>query len=268
MYKYKIFLTVGIISFQLTNAHAQKIKTESENQENLSIIEHINTNTESSPLISPDNITVSGEEPSLTIDHNKIINNKENIENNIEKIPSSNIPDIDPNTLNPKKPLAKEIYDVSINNNYVINALTFIFKDNHLLIEKKYLIPLLNDLVNPKFYTINNKEYFYIPARFVNKINDDKLSIDVILAPEFFKAQTIELYKNKEVTASPISAMFVNYNLNANLNDVTNFAGTFSTGFMHKDNWLARSNFALDQNKNLVRGDINFIYELRFKNTN
>lgn len=294
MYKYKFFLTASIISLQFTQAYAEEISKE-----------NINTNNGVQAVEAPNNVSTeefkSNDRPipdehssnkkltsTDTLSEQKSIikedvtpSSKQNDTEQLETkasisdnntIPVSNIesssqsiPDVDPLTLNLKKTVAREIYDVTFNNNYLINALTLIFEDNHILIEKKFLIPILNELDNPVFYTINKKEYFYVPARFVTKINNDKLAIDISLSPEYFKAQSIELDKHKEVAADPISAMFVNYNLTTSFDDYKKLSGTFATGFMHKDNWLVRSNFSMDQDRKFTRGDTNFVYELASK---
>lgn len=219
MYKYKFFLTASIISLQFTHAYADEISKEKiiinngvqetetpihEKKEEFkdkspnsstptqssdtSTDELKQKNINSDEIINYENNTINEENENL--ESNTVQKNEPNITNDEkDKLKDKfiehqkSIPDVDPLTLNIKKPEAREIYDVTFNNNYLVNALTFIFKDNHLLIEKKYLISMLNELENPVFHTINKKEYFYIPAKFVTQINNEKLAIDISLSP-------------------------------------------------------------------------------------
>lgn len=282
MKKYKFFITASLISFQFTSAYAQEIKKQvseevvqtvrSDVKEELKSLEQVNLspseNTQPKTNITQidtDIKTVENTEPKNSDNQGKEQSSQEEKSNDTPSEDRSLIPDVDPLTLNPKKPVSKEIFDLQVNSNFVLNGMVLIFENNHLLMEKKYLLPILNDLENPVFHTINKKEYFYFPARFVNKINEEQLKIDVELSHEYFKPQSIDLDKHQEIKADPISALFVNYNLNANLDDYKNFAGSFSTGFMHEKNWQIRSNFSMDSDKRFTRGDTSFIYELPSK---
>lgn len=268
MNKYKFFIAVSVLPFSPVFAQEMDKNSNSSLPENTIAEEKsgIKKGVESStpPLTLPSTTSEVNNPPVEQIKKIDINHPNDVLVTNSQTNPDK-VPNIDPLSLDLKKTKYREIFDLKINNNFIVNGTVLVFEKNHLLIEKKFLISLLNELENPKFYTINKKEYFYIPAQFVNKVDLETLKIDITLSPDYFKPQSIELDSQKEIKAEPITALYVNYNLTSNFDANKDLTGSFSTGLMHKDNWLIKSNFVMDSDKKFTRGDTSFIYELPSK---
>lgn len=150
----------------------------------------------------------------------------------------------------------KEVFSFKLNNYWLLNGLATVLENGDTFLELKYIDQDFLGASNPDlFKKINNKVYLVINHEYISLLNEETLQIEATLPQNYFKDQNLSFTKSKKNQAEPISAFYFNYALAGNPNEFSNsLNGQFDINYAHKDNWLLRNNFAMDESRQFHRG--------------
>lgn len=158
----------------------------------------------------------------------------------------------------------REVFSITLNNNWIVSAMAIVLEDNDVLIEIRYLdSDVLSAIKQETYREIDGKKYLIIDAKQIDVFDEENLTIEATLPPSIYHPNKIDLNNSKKPKGEPVSAAYVNYSITADPNDFQNTMGAaFNLNYAHKSNWLLRNDFSWDrENKKLWRNSSTFIKE-------